>query len=171
MSAFSKLFLLVVVCGAGLVLWWQYYTPIVEPKTVPASATTTRSYFEPLIPWQIGSRVVFASLANTQETRTLGLSYTSELPPDIVKVFIFDTDERWSFWMKEMHYPIDIVWVTASGTVAHIESQVMPETYPESFTPGVPTRYVIETVPGLLDSAGVEVGEAIDMRVLIEKVI
>lgn len=144
-------------------------SPTPEEQKTEAMTETPRSYFEPLIPWRIGSESVYASLATTPEARTLGLSYTTALPPDIAKVFIFDTDERWSFWMKEMQYPIAIAWISATGTIVHIEASVSPDTYPNSFTPPLPARYVIETVPGFWNRAGLAVGDTIDMSTLIEK--
>lgn len=170
MSASFKLLLLIVMCGGLVALLFISNRPVVDSGPLPeAVVTTPRSYFEPLIPWTLGGQTVFASVASTTEARTLGLSYTSALPADVVKVFIFDTDEQWSFWMKGMAYPIDMVWVTASGTIAHIETSVTPESYPKSFTPPLPARYVIETVPGLFATVALKVGDTIDMEPIVEK--
>ncbi len=167
--SFKLLFAILVCCTLAAVLWQYQSASVAVNPEVKTVATTSRSYFEPLYPWQLGGQTVYASLALTNETRALGLSYTSALPADIVKVFKFDTDERWSFWMKGMEYSIDIIWVTASGTIAHIETNVSPSTYPNSFTPPVPTRYVIETIPGLLASLNLKVGDNVDMASIIEK--
>ena len=159
------------IAGGLAVLLWQYQSPttsVEEPVTQPIT-TTPRSYFEPLVPWTLGGQTVYASIATTDETRALGLSYTSALPPDVVKVFVFATDERWSFWMKGMEYSIDIVWVTATGTIAHIETDVSPATYPKSFTPSISARYVIETVPGLFAGQNLKVGDRVDIAAIIEK--
>jgi uncharacterized membrane protein (UPF0127 family) len=170
MSASFKLFLLTLVCGGLVLLLIARNEPPAVSEPVPSVATTTaRSYFEPLVPWTLGDEAVFASLATTDAERSLGLSYTSALPPDIVKVFVFSTDERWSFWMKGMEYPIDIIWVTATGTIAHIADAVPPDSYPALFTPPVPTRYVIETVPGLFASTNHKIGDTLDLAPIIEK--
>jgi len=166
-----RLLLVILIAGGLAVLLWQYQsaaTPVAEPVMQPIT-TTPRSYYEPLLPWTLGGQTVYASMATTDETRALGLSYTSALPKDIVKIFVFATDERWSFWMKGMEYPIDIIWVTATGAIAHIETNVSPDTYPNSFTPPTPVRYVIETVPGLFAELGLKGGDNLDMTAIIEK--
>ncbi|MFM2339669.1 MAG: hypothetical protein RLZZ360_305 [Candidatus Parcubacteria bacterium] len=167
MSASFKLLLLTFVCGGLVLLLIVRNAPpaVSEPMPKPIATTTTRSYFEPLVPWTLGDKVVYASLATTETERSLGLSNTSALPPDIVKVFVFSTDERWSFWMKDMAYPIDIIWVTASGTVTHIAANISPDTYPASFSPSAPARYVIETIPGLFALAGISAGDSLDMSI------
>ncbi len=170
MPASFKVLLVLLIGGSLAAMLWQYQTPapVASPELQPVT-TTPRSYYEPLVPWTLGGQAVFASLATTDAERSLGLSYTSVLPPDVVKVFVFDTDERWSFWMKGMEYPIDMVWVTATGTIAHIETNVSPSTYPHSFTPPTPSRYVIETVPGLFANLNLKVGGNVDMAAIIEK--
>lgn len=170
MSASFKVLLVLLIGGSLAAMLWQYQTPapVASPELQPVT-TTPRSYYEPLVPWTLGGQAVFASLATTDAERSLGLSYTSALPPDVVKVFVFDTDERWSFWMKGMEYPIDMVWVTATGTIAHIETNVSPSTYPHSFTPPTPSRYVIETVPGLFANLNLKVGGNVDIAAIIEK--
>ncbi|MBP9717356.1 MAG: DUF192 domain-containing protein [Candidatus Pacebacteria bacterium] len=166
-----KILLVVLIGGSLVILLWQYKSAasITEEPLTKTATTTPRSYFAPLVPWTIGGQAVFASIATTDETRALGLSNTTALPTDIVKLFVFATDERWSFWMKDMAYSIDIIWVTATGTVVHIEKGVSPATYPDSFSPSVPARYVIETVPGLAESVRLEVGDVLDMTPVIEK--
>ncbi len=166
-----KVLLVILIAGGLVVLWRQYQSPMTPQREsmLEPITTTPRSYFEPLVPWTLGGQTVFASIATTDETRALGLSYTSALPPDVVKVFVFATDERWSFWMKGMEYSIDIVWVTATGTIAHIETDVSPATYPKSFTPSISARYVIETVPGLFAGQNLKVGDQVDIAAIIEK--
>jgi uncharacterized membrane protein (UPF0127 family) len=70
--------------------------------------------------------------------------------------------------MKDMYYPIDMVWLSASGTITYIAVEAKPETYPATFTPPVPSRYVIETVPGLFAARGLKVGDVLDMAPIIE---
>ncbi len=158
---------LIVLFSMGAV-WWFDTTPSLT--TSLEKPDTPRSYYEPLIPWQFGRQPIFVSVADTPEERTLGLSNTTALPPDVVKLFVFPTDDRWSFWMKDMHYSIDMVWVSATGTVVHVESSVNPETYPTSFIPPVAARYVIETNAGFVATAGITIGSILDVSAIIAKI-
>ncbi len=129
----------------------------VAPAATEAVATT-RADYEPLTPMMVGDVPVFASIADTDSERALGLSGTTMLPEDVVKFFVFPYDQRWSFWMKDMTYPIDILWLDSTGTVVHRELAVSPDTYPHAFSPSVDARYVVETVSGFASKHGIEVG-------------
>lgn len=137
-----------------------YATQIMKAinATEPNPAEVIATWYTPLIPLTLGSTTVQASVASTPETRQQGLSDTPYLPTEIVKLFIFDTAEPWSIWMKDMNYPIDILWLDESKRVVHIEQGVAPDTYPTTFLPPVPALYVIETKNGYTAASNITVG-------------
>lgn len=112
-------------------------------------------YYAPLHDMSIGPVTLRASIAQTPVARQQGLSNTPCLPRDVVKLFVFDSSNTWGFWMKDMNYSIDIIWVDESGRVVDWVEAVSPETYPESFRPREPARYVIETIPNFVTTHSV----------------
>ena len=114
-----------------------------------------------LIPISIGNISLQASVADTPETRQQGLSGTPFLPEGIVKLFVFDSNGMWGFWMKDMNYPIDIIWLNENREVIYIAPAVSPDTYPASFTPPTPARYVIETTSGFAASYEIKTGTVV----------
>lgn len=112
-------------------------------------------------PLEIAGVPVVASVADDQAKRAQGLSGVREMADNEVKLFIFNTDERHGFWMKDMLFSIDMIWVNKDLEIVHIEHSVSPETYPESFRPPVPARYVIETVAGFAQTHSLTVGDRI----------
>ena len=50
-------------------------------------------------------------LADTSSERTKGLSYRTEIPKEGM-LFIFPNKGIQGFWMKDMLFPIDILWLT-----------------------------------------------------------
>ncbi len=131
--------------------------------TADSEAEVIAQYYAPLYPMQIGSVPVQASLARTAAEIQQGLSGTPFLPESVVKVFVFNRDERWSFWMKDMNYAIDMIWLDVTGRIVHIESSVSPATYPETFLPPVPARYVVETVAGFSAQHNITVGTQVTL--------
>jgi hypothetical protein len=119
--------------------------------TEPNKAEVIAKWYMPLIPLTLGSSSLQASVADTEAKREQGLSGTPYIPTGVVKLFIFDTPFQWAFWMKDMNYPIDIIWLDEDKTVVHIESNLTPETYPKSFAPSTPAKYVIETPAGFAE--------------------
>jgi uncharacterized protein len=63
---------------------------------------------------------------------------------------VFDREGYQGFWMKEMNFPIDIVWLNKDKKIVHIEHNVSPDTYPKIFNPNnefnnEKSLYVLET--------------------------
>jgi poly-gamma-glutamate capsule biosynthesis protein CapA/YwtB (metallophosphatase superfamily) len=88
--------------------------------------------------------------AKTDEERTKGLSGTDELPAGEGLLFAFDEPGRHGFWMKDMNYPIDILWFDSQFRLVHKELSVDPSTYPHVFYPDRNALYVLETRVGEL---------------------
>jgi uncharacterized protein len=87
-------------------------------------------------------------IASTSKARERGLSGRADIPENYGMLFVFDASDRYGFWMKDMLVPIDMIWITEDGTIAGIEREVRPDTFPTSFYPPVPVRYVLETRAG-----------------------
>ncbi|MEM9336595.1 MAG: DUF192 domain-containing protein [Patescibacteria group bacterium] len=121
------------------------------------------------VPMTVGSVPVLASVADDREERILGLSGVPGMQEDEVKLFVFPRDDTWSFWMKDMLFSIDMIWVSATGTIVHIEESVSPETYPTSFKPDSPARYVVETVAGFSEKHGITKGEQVILPEQLQK--
>jgi hypothetical protein len=137
----------------------------------PAQVTTehTVGEFTNLVPFTLGRISLLGSIADTDVERALGLSNTKEIPIGVAKVFIFDTSAKWSFWMKDMNYPIDIFWLDENGQVVHVVENAAPDTYPEtSFVPPVPARYVIETKAGFAKENSIGVGAVAGMTQILK---
>lgn len=105
-----------------------------------------------------GTTLIAVSIATTETTRQQGLSNTPSLPAYAGKFFVFDTDDRYGFWMKDMHYALDIVWIDQSMHVIAISINIDPSTYPSSFYPPSPIRYVLELNANSASLLGIAVG-------------
>lgn len=73
-----------------------------------------------------------------QGERERGLSGRESLAPTEGMLFVFPESGYHAFWMKDMQFPIDIIWVAADGTIVDIAPVVRPETYPKTFEPKHP---------------------------------
>jgi hypothetical protein len=85
-------------------------------------------------------------------------------------LFVFDEEGRYSFWMKEMHFPLDLVWIGARCTVVDITPNAPPPapglsvTELPLYTPVAPVRYVLEVNAGETEAAGVRVDSLVEFR-------
>jgi uncharacterized membrane protein (UPF0127 family) len=120
-------------------------------------------------PMLVAGVPVQASVADTLSERMKGLSDTPFLPSNVVKLFAFGVEGDHSIWMKDMNYPIDILWADESGSIVHVEEQVQPDSYnptdPRSSAsysaPNADAWFVVETKAGFIAQHDVRVGESI----------
>jgi uncharacterized membrane protein (UPF0127 family) len=66
-------------------------------------------------------------------------------------LFVFDKSDRYGFWMKDMHFALDICWLDDSGKVISIARNVSADSYPKAFYPKKPARMVIEANAGVFN--------------------
>ncbi len=107
--------------------------------------------------------LVNASVAKTWPERIMGLSDTPFLPEDVVKFFAFESDGYHSIWMKDMNYAIDIIWTDVDGSIVSLVENATPESYPDTFTPDVLARFVVETTAGFVKKNHIVLGDKVDI--------
>ena len=100
-------------------------------------------------------------VADTPAAQERGLGGRDSLAQNEGMLFVFPTDDKYAFWMKDMKFSIDIIWLDANGTVVYIAPDVSPSTYPRTFTPTSPARYVLEVNAGFTAQYHVEVGNVL----------
>ncbi len=112
----------------------------------------------------LAGRCVTVELALSRAERAQGLSGRSTLPADAGMLFVYDSEGYPGIWMKEMDFPIDILWLSAERRVVDKQLSVSPDTYPRSFTPARPARYVLELPAGFAAEHKVPLGQAVEFR-------
>lgn len=99
---------------------------------------------------------VTAELAVSDEERARGLMFRDKMHEKQAMLFVFDEDDIHSFWMKNMRFAIDILWLDRDKRIVHIESRVPPcprEPCP-SYTPFRAAVYVLELQAGSAERHG-----------------
>ncbi len=99
--------------------------------------------------------------AKTPSQLELGLSRRTCIPKHAAMIFLFPTEDKFGIWMKDMNFPIDVLWLTKDKKVVHIEKAMQPSSYPKVFYPSQDALYVIEMASGQVDELGVGIGEVL----------
>lgn len=107
---------------------------------------------------------VTAELAVTDEERQQGLMFRRNINPDQGMIFVFQEEDLHSFWMRNMNFPLDILWLDAEKRIVHIESGVPPcQDWPcPSYSPPVPASYVLELKAGSVRKHQLKLYEQLD---------
>jgi uncharacterized protein len=107
-------------------------------------------------------------VADTEALRELGLGQRATLPEDSGMLFVFDHADTYGFWMKDMEFPLDIIWLDQDFRVIHIERDLSPETYPKIFTPTAKASFVLEVNAGIAEKNNYTEGKTLDfLRALV----
>lgn len=100
-------------------------------------------------------------ISRTPEERERGLSGFSDLKDDEAMLFIFESSDLHGFWMKEMNFAIDMVWLDENFKVISVERGVTQGTYPKVFYPESPSLYVLEFKSGVSGRLNMEKGDQV----------
>ena len=115
----------------------------------------------------VGDAEVEVKYANSKSERANGLSNVESLPENSGLLFIFEEPQTQpSFWMKDMNFPIDIIWISADKVV-QIDYDVPPPepNTPDNeltvYSPKQPVDYVLEVNGGFSAKSNIEVGSPV----------
>ncbi|MBP6060784.1 MAG: DUF192 domain-containing protein [Candidatus Pacebacteria bacterium] len=110
----------------------------------------------------IGGETIKVELAETPAERAQGLSGRKNLAGDTGLLFIFEKPGHYPFWMKDMNFPIDIIWISRNNQIVFIEKTATRESYPKNFGGEVESSYVLEVVAGFADKHNLAIGDQVE---------
>jgi uncharacterized membrane protein (UPF0127 family) len=112
----------------------------------------------------INEHVIPVELAVTNEEKQRGLGYRDSLNADSGMLFVYDHPEQYGFWMKEMRFPIDIIWI-ADNLVVDISHNVPVATTstPPSYQAKIPVNKVLEVNAGKAREWGIDIGDLVQI--------
>ncbi len=102
-------------------------------------------------------------IADTDSERVRGLSGREKLENIDGLLFVFPTSNRHAIWMKDMEFPIDIIWIDEDLKVIDITKNATPDSYPAVYRPISSARYAIETNIHFSDTFGIAVGQEVKL--------
>jgi uncharacterized membrane protein (UPF0127 family) len=103
---------------------------------------------------------ITVEVVDTPELRAKGLSGRESLAQDKGMLFVFENSSNDNcFWMKDMNFSIDMIWMNEDREVVTVKSSVSPESYPETFCPEGPAKYGLEISDGRANELEIVAGE------------
>ena len=95
---------------------------------------------------------------DTEEGRDQGLSGRESLGEDEGMLFVFDQPGIYGFWMKEMKFPLDFIWIR-DNVVMEVMEKVGIEKM--DIRPKEAVDKVLEVNSGWVERQGVKIGDAV----------
>ncbi len=110
---------------------------------------------------RVGDQELSVDVADTLQLQIRGLSGRQSLEEQEGMLFVYENPRVLSFWMKDMHFSIDIIWIDGSGVITGIAANVFPDTFPQTFSSMIPVQYVLEVPAGWAERHGVAPGDQV----------
>ena len=108
---------------------------------------------------EINNKKFYVELAQTSEEKSQGLSQRKNIRNNGGMLFIFSESADYLFWMKEMRFDLDIIWID-KGRIAYIKKNV-PHDFLEAINPEVRADQVLEIKSGLSDKYNFKIGDEV----------
>lgn len=111
-------------------------------------------------------RCFVVEIAATKEAREAGLMWRDHLDDMAGMLFIFESERRNVFWMKNTRLPLDMIFLDQDVRVVYIASNIQPcEKSPcPTVDPGVDSKYVLEINAGKAAELNIAPGDHLDLR-------
>lgn len=111
----------------------------------------------------LGGEALVLEIADTDALHTRGLSGHKPLAENEGMLFVFPKDGLYGFWMKDMLFPLDILWLDSEYRIIDVREGATPESYPQIFTPSTPARYVLELSSGFFSKHKLKNGNILEI--------
>jgi len=111
---------------------------------------------------EINNQLFKVEIASTPEERSRGLSGRENLCEDCGMLFEFPEPGNYSFWMKGMNFPLDIIWIR-ENRVVYVARNISSE-HQGTINPGVEADKVLEINSGLSEEYEIEEGNEVISR-------
>lgn len=118
---------------------------------------------------KIAEKIIKVDLALTQQEQEQGLSGREKLEENEGMLFVFDYMGQYSFWMKDMNFALDIIWLAPSESedrkdlqVVYIKKNAQPDSYPETFVPDKNAKYILEVSASFSEKNNLRVGDRVE---------
>ena len=103
---------------------------------------------------------VRVEIADDDPERQRGLMFREQLAPDAGMLFLFETPQHLTFWMRNTYLPLDMIFIESSLTVLGVVENAEPRTETTRSVPGV-SQYVLEVNAGFSREHGLTPGTVV----------
>lgn len=113
----------------------------------------------------IGSAVLEVEIADNDQARIKGLSGRAGLAENEGMLFIFPAPDFYGFWMKEMKFPLDFIWLRGDE-IKDVTVNVPPPVNSalKTYRPSAKVDKVLEVNAGWAEKHNIKIGDRVEMK-------
>ena len=110
---------------------------------------------------RINGHALLVEIARTADEQEMGLMHRSSLAENKGMLFIYDSDQKLTFWMKNTSIPLSIAFVASDGTIKEIYD--MKPFSLKLVSSHHSVRYALEVNRGFFELFGITVGDRVEL--------
>jgi len=112
---------------------------------------------------------IIAEVADTPEKRELGLSFRGSLDENTGMLFVFESPNIAFFWMKDMNFPLDIIWIMDNKVIDIDKNVPTPKegaalNQLPKYSPTDKINYALEVNAGFTDKNKIKAGDEVKIE-------
>jgi len=153
MKKYQPAILLAIVSIIGLFVFWQFQIKR-NPKSPFGNKLQTVS---------LSGHSLSAEVVTTQEKKALGLSGRESLCADCAMLFLYEEKSIYPFWMKDMRFDLDMVWILGNKVVYLAKNVPFAGGTAKTINPGTLADKVLEINAGASNRLGIKVGDLVSL--------
>ncbi|OGD86235.1 hypothetical protein A2164_03890 [Candidatus Curtissbacteria bacterium RBG_13_35_7] len=129
----------------------------------------TPSYTNGKLNVKINNLTILAEVAKDDKIKTKGLAKRDELPIGEGMLFVFDKSGQHRIWMKDMRFPIDIIWIDSTKKIVDIKQNAVIEPNKDDdaltiYSPKTEALYILEINAGLASLNNLAIGSLVEFE-------
>jgi len=113
----------------------------------------------------LGSKIIKAEVVKTPKEMAIGLSKYDDLPENQGMLFLFPVKMKPNFWMKDMKFAIDIIWLD-DNKIIDLTANLLPpvEGNLPTYQPKEPINKVLELKAGFIEKNNLKIGDEVIIK-------
>jgi uncharacterized membrane protein (UPF0127 family) len=115
----------------------------------------------------VGTETLQVEIVDNSTLHVVGLSYRDGLEPGTGMLFVYPEESIRTFWMKEMRFCLDIIWLSDTSIVGAAENACPQPGDPDAellrFESNAPVRFILEVPANWLAERGYGAGTPVDL--------
>lgn len=115
----------------------------------------------------IKGKIMKALVADSSTKRMIGLMYRNSIPQGTCMLFVFDGNGRHGIWMRNMKFPIDVLWLDADLRVVDYVEGIKPCTSIfncKTYEPKKDAKYIVELNSGFVKKNKVRLDTSLTLK-------
>ena len=120
-----------------------------------------------LLPLTIKGKTIKVEVARTEKEKERGLMFRERMGKNEGMLFVYEREERLSFWMKNTRLPLSIAFIDKGGRIVDIQD--MEPFSLETHTSAHPATYALEMNRGWFAREGIKVGDFVKIPSTVHK--